>query len=155
MDECAKVRLMSFECLHVAANARQSLVSICLQYYNRRLTRCRVVEPRILCIKRMSCLDVCRHPNVRIEAHKVYNEFIQDKHHIHMNSTKWLTLTEYVKYLGREGLCKVEDSPKGWFMQLIHRDPEQVCLLSNFSSNQPLQSCGRQAQRKYPDASKL
>jgi hypothetical protein len=80
----------------------------------------------------MSCLDVCRHPNVRIEAHKVYNEFIQDKHHIHMNSTKWITLTEYVKYLGREGLCKVEDSPKGWFMQLIHRDPEQVCLLSMY-----------------------
>jgi hypothetical protein len=58
----------------------------------------------------------------------VYNEFIQDKHHIHMNSTKWLTLTEYVKFLGREGLCKVEDSPKGWFIQLIQRDPEQVRL---------------------------
>jgi DNA/RNA-binding protein KIN17 len=68
----------------------------------------------------------CRHPHVRIEAHKVYNEYIQDKHHVHMNSTKWLTLTEYVKYLGREGLCKVEDTPKGWFIQLIHRDLEQV-----------------------------
>ena len=67
-----------------------------------------------------------RHPNVRIEAHKVYNEYIQDKHHIHMNSTKWLTLTEYVKYLGREGICKVEDTPKGWFIQLVHRDPEQA-----------------------------
>eukprot|EP00892_Ulva_mutabilis_P004839 jgi/Ulvmu1/2727/UM014_0184.1 len=65
------------------------------------------------------------HPHVRIEAHKVYNEYIQDKNHVHMNATKWLTLTEYVKYLGREGFCKVEETPKGWFMQVIHRDTEQ------------------------------
>lgn len=70
--------------------------------------------------------SLCRHPHVRIEAHKVYNEYIQDKNHVHMNSTKWLTLTEYVKYLGREGFCKVEETPKGWFMQVIHRDTEQV-----------------------------
>lgn len=68
-----------------------------------------------------------RHPHVRIEAHKVYNEYIQHKQHIHMNSTKWLTLTEYVMYLGREGFCKVEDTPKGWFISVIHRDLEQVC----------------------------
>jgi len=40
-----------------------------------------------------------------------------------MNSTKWLTLTEFVKYLGREGKCKVEDTPKGWFITLIQKDP--------------------------------
>jgi Domain of Kin17 curved DNA-binding protein len=53
----------------------------------------------------------------------VYNEFIADRHHIHMNSTKWYTLTDFVKYLGREGLCKVDETPKGWFISLIHRDP--------------------------------
>ncbi len=36
-----------------------------------------------------------------------------------MNSTKWLTLTDFVKYLGREGKCKVEETPKGWFITLI------------------------------------
>jgi DNA/RNA-binding protein KIN17 len=25
--------------------------------------------------------------------------------------------------LGKEGLCKVEDTPKGWFITLIDRDP--------------------------------
>lgn len=53
----------------------------------------------------------------------VYNEFIADRHHIHMNSTKWYTLTDFVKFLGREGLCKVDETPKGWFISLIHRDP--------------------------------
>jgi hypothetical protein len=43
-----------------------------------------------------------------------------------MNSTKWLTLTEFIKYLGREGKCKVDETPKGWFITLIHRDEAGV-----------------------------
>jgi DNA/RNA-binding protein KIN17 len=63
------------------------------------------------------------HPFSRVSANVVYNEYIQDRHHVHMNSTKWLTLTEFVKYLGREGKCKVEDTPKGWYITLIQKDP--------------------------------
>lgn len=63
------------------------------------------------------------HPFSRVSANVVYNEFIQDKHHVHMNATKWLTLTEFVKYLGRTGKCKVEDTPKGWYITLIQKDP--------------------------------
>ena len=63
------------------------------------------------------------HPFSRISANVVYNEYIQDRNHVHMNSTKWLTLTEFVKYLGKEGKCKVEDTPKGWFITLIQKDP--------------------------------
>eukprot|EP00242_Pyramimonas_sp_CCMP2087_P014078 CAMPEP_0198213488 /NCGR_PEP_ID=MMETSP1445-20131203/28896_1 /TAXON_ID=36898 /ORGANISM="Pyramimonas sp., Strain CCMP2087" /LENGTH=369 /DNA_ID=CAMNT_0043888141 /DNA_START=305 /DNA_END=1414 /DNA_ORIENTATION=+ len=63
------------------------------------------------------------HAHSRIAATVVYNEFISDKHHIHMNSTKWESLTEFVQMLGKEGLCKVEDTPKGWFVTLIDRDP--------------------------------
>lgn len=44
------------------------------------------------------------HPNNRVAAKNVYNEFIADKYHIHMNSTKWFTLTEFVKYLGKTGI---------------------------------------------------
>lgn len=53
------------------------------------------------------------HPHARVLAKNVYNEFITDKHHVHMNSTKWLTLTEFVKYLGREGKCKVRGPLQG------------------------------------------
>ncbi len=52
----------------------------------------------------------------------VYNEFIADKHHVHMNSTKWYTLTDFVKHLGREGKCKVDETPKGWYISLIKTD---------------------------------
>lgn len=62
----------------------------------------------------------------RIAATVVYNEYIANRHHVHMNSTQWATLTEFVKYLGRTGKCKIEDTPKGWFMTYIDRDSETL-----------------------------
>ncbi|KAF5467293.1 hypothetical protein F2P56_017130 [Juglans regia] len=62
----------------------------------------------------------------RIAATVVYNEYINDRHHVHMNSTQWATLTEFVKYLGRTGKCKVEETPKGWFITYIDRDSETL-----------------------------
>jgi DNA/RNA-binding protein KIN17 len=47
----------------------------------------------------------------------------QCRHHVHMNATKWLTLTEFVKHLGKEGKCRVDETPKGWFISLIQADP--------------------------------
>lgn len=62
----------------------------------------------------------------RVAATVVYNEYIADRHHIHMNSTEWATLTEFVKYLGRTGKCKVDETPKGWFITYIDRDSETL-----------------------------
>ncbi|KAL6554904.1 DNA/RNA-binding protein kin17 [Orobanche gracilis] len=62
----------------------------------------------------------------RIAAKVVYNEYIADRHHVHMNSTQWASLTEFVKYLGRTRKCKVEDTPKGWFITYIDRDSESL-----------------------------
>ncbi|GAB2245157.1 hypothetical protein Droror1_Dr00000650 [Drosera rotundifolia] len=61
-----------------------------------------------------------------VVATVVYNEYIVDRHHVHMNSTQWATLTEFVKYLGRTGKCKVEETEKGWFMTYIDRDSEAL-----------------------------
>ncbi|MCD7460317.1 DNA/RNA-binding protein kin17 [Datura stramonium] len=62
----------------------------------------------------------------RVAATVVYNEYIADRHHVHMNSTQWATLTEFVKYLGKTGKCKVEETPKGWFITYIDRDSETL-----------------------------
>ncbi|KAG2451864.1 hypothetical protein HYH02_003640 [Chlamydomonas schloesseri] len=64
------------------------------------------------------------HPFSRVLAKNVYNEYITDRHHVHMNSTRWLTLTEFVKYLGKSGQCKVDETEKGWYITLIHKDPK-------------------------------
>lgn len=65
----------------------------------------------------------CSHPGTRVSAKNLYNEYISNRNHVHMNSTVWYTLTEFVKYLGKTGKCKVDETPKGWFIQLIQKDP--------------------------------
>lgn len=62
----------------------------------------------------------------RVAANKVYQEYISDKNHLHMNATRWLTLTDYVKWLGRTGQCVVDETEKGWFVTYIDRSPEAM-----------------------------
>ncbi|XP_070558528.1 DNA/RNA-binding protein KIN17-like [Ptychodera flava] len=62
----------------------------------------------------------------RVHCNVVYNEYIQHKEHIHMNSTQWETLTDFVKWLGREGKVKVDHTEKGWFITYIDKDPETI-----------------------------
>ncbi|XP_066586887.1 DNA/RNA-binding protein KIN17 [Prorops nasuta] len=62
----------------------------------------------------------------RVPANRVYQDYIADRTHIHMNATKWLSLTAYVKWLGRTGKCVVDETEKGWFVTYIDRDPETL-----------------------------
>ncbi|TRY61390.1 hypothetical protein TCAL_13470 [Tigriopus californicus] len=45
------------------------------------------------------------HGTKRVKANKVYQSYIAEKDHIHMNATRWETLTGFVQYLGRTGKC--------------------------------------------------
>ncbi|KAI0301092.1 zinc finger protein RTS2, partial [Multifurca ochricompacta] len=62
----------------------------------------------------------------RVKANNVYQEFIQDKHHLHMNATRWVTLTEFIKHLGRTGVAHVDETDKGWFIAWIDRSPKAL-----------------------------
>lgn len=62
----------------------------------------------------------------RVHNNIVYNEYISHREHVHMNATQWETLTDFTKWLGREGFCKVDETPKGWYVQYIDRDPETI-----------------------------
>ena len=56
----------------------------------------------------------------RVKANVVYQQYIADKEHVHMNSTVWVTLTSYVKHLERTKKCIVEDTEKGWYVSVLH-----------------------------------
>ncbi|ORZ37373.1 domain of Kin17 curved DNA-binding protein-domain-containing protein, partial [Catenaria anguillulae PL171] len=73
-------------------------------------------------------LDILRtrYGTRRVYANQVYNEYIADRHHIHMNATCWTTLSAFVKYLGREGEVKVEEDERGWYITYIDRSPETL-----------------------------
>jgi DNA/RNA-binding protein KIN17 len=62
----------------------------------------------------------------RVRANQVYQEFIQDKHHSHMNATRWVTLTGFVQYLGRTGICHVDETEKGWYIAWIDNSPKAL-----------------------------
>ncbi|ESO11689.1 hypothetical protein HELRODRAFT_71298 [Helobdella robusta] len=62
----------------------------------------------------------------RVHGNVVYQEYIADRHHVHMNATQWVTLTQFVKWMGRQGYCTVDETEKGWFIQYIDRTPEAI-----------------------------
>ncbi|KAK0187699.1 domain of Kin17 curved DNA-binding protein-domain-containing protein [Armillaria mellea] len=62
----------------------------------------------------------------RVRANQVYQEYIADKYHVHMNSTRWVTLTEFVKHLGRTGVARVDETEKGWFVAWIDSSPKAL-----------------------------
>ena len=43
-----------------------------------------------------------------------------------MNATRWVTLTEFIKYLGRAGFAHVDETDKGWFIAWIDRSPKAL-----------------------------
>lgn len=43
-----------------------------------------------------------------------------------MNSTRWVTLTEFVKHLGRSGIARVDETEKGWFLAWIDNSPKAL-----------------------------
>eukprot|EP00434_Breviolum_minutum_P037609 symbB.v1.2.033354.t1/scaffold4121.1/size44329/5 len=51
-------------------------------------------------------------------------DFISNRHHTHMNSTIWVTLSNFVQYLGRTNQCTIDKTPKGWYIQYVDNTPE-------------------------------
>ncbi len=62
----------------------------------------------------------------RVHANVVYQEYIRDRNHTHMNATKWTSLTGLCKYLSRTGKVVADETEKGWFITYIDRDPETI-----------------------------
>ena len=66
------------------------------------------------------------HGEKKININHFYQEYIHNKEHIHMNATRWPSLTEFAKYLGREGICRVEEGDKGLEVAWIDNSPESL-----------------------------
>jgi DNA/RNA-binding protein KIN17 len=66
------------------------------------------------------------HGTKQVEMNHFYQEYISNKESIHMNATKWPSLTEFAKFLGREGICRVEETDKGIQIAWIDNSPEAL-----------------------------
>lgn len=52
------------------------------------------------------------HGEKKVNLNRFYQEYISNKEHVHMNSTKYTSLSEFAKHLGRSGICRVEEDEK-------------------------------------------
>ncbi|KAK0651776.1 domain of Kin17 curved DNA-binding protein-domain-containing protein [Cercophora newfieldiana] len=66
------------------------------------------------------------HGEKEVHANKFYQEVIADKTHVHLNSTKWHSLTEFVKHLGRSGTVRVEEKEDGIFIAYMDNSQEAI-----------------------------
>ena len=67
------------------------------------------------------------HGEKRVNANHFYaSQYISNKNHVHMNGTRWKTLTEFITFLGHQGICRVENTEKGWFISWIDTSPEAM-----------------------------
>lgn len=74
------------------------------------------------------------HGEKKVNVNHFYQEYIANKTHIHMNATRWASLTEFAKHLGREGICRVEVDEKnverggasGLMISWIDNSPEAL-----------------------------
>ncbi|KAG0222290.1 hypothetical protein BGW41_006079, partial [Actinomortierella wolfii] len=89
-----------------------------------------------------------RYGTRRVQANHVYQEYISDRQHLHMNATKWTTLTEFVKHLGKEGLAIVDETPKGWFIQWIDRSPKALARQEAIAKKERMELDDEQREQK-------
>ncbi|KAI0596692.1 zinc finger protein RTS2 [Biscogniauxia sp. FL1348] len=66
------------------------------------------------------------HGEKQVHINQFYQNYIARKDHIHMNATRWPSLTEFAKHLGREGICRVEETEKGIHIAWIDDSPEAL-----------------------------
>jgi DNA/RNA-binding protein KIN17 len=66
------------------------------------------------------------HGEKKVHLNHFYQEYIGNKEHVHMNATRWPSLTEFAKFLGREGICRVEEDDKGIHVAWIDNSPEAL-----------------------------
>jgi DNA/RNA-binding protein KIN17 len=86
-----------------------------------------------------------RHQTSKVNANNVYQEVIADKQHVHMNSTMWASLTDFCKYLGKQGKCVVEETERGWFLEYIERDAGKMARQEALVKRQQAELKGEQA----------
>ncbi|KAF9359175.1 hypothetical protein BGX26_012950 [Mortierella sp. AD094] len=89
-----------------------------------------------------------RYGTRRVHANLVYQEFIADRTHLHMNATKWATLTEFCMHLGKEGLAVVDETPKGWFIQWVDNSPKTLARQEAIAKKERMEMDDEQREQK-------
>ncbi|KAG8810313.1 hypothetical protein FRC17_002982 [Serendipita sp. 399] len=84
----------------------------------------------------------------RVKANNIYQEYIRDKSHLHMNATRWVTLTGFISHLGQAGIVRVEDTEKGLFISWIDNSPKALAKAEAHMKKDRLNRSDEQRERQ-------
>ena len=93
-----------------------------------------------------------QYPEKRVHVNVVYQQYIADKEHVHMNSTCWVTLTSYVKHLGRSGKCVIDETEKGWYVTWVVKDQDTLDKEAALNKKNKLNMDYEERQKEYIEA---
>ena len=76
-----------------------------------------------------------------VSANKIYQDYISDRKHVHMNSTKWTTLTEFCKDLEKNGYITIEDQDErnSVIIQYVDRGVESALAKQQATKNRKIE----------------
>ncbi|KAG0739341.1 hypothetical protein G6F22_009465 [Rhizopus arrhizus] len=66
------------------------------------------------------------HGTKRVLANRVYMDYIAQRDHIHMNATKWNSLSEFCKEMGRAGIFRVDETERGLHIAWVDNSPKAL-----------------------------
>ncbi|ODQ62339.1 hypothetical protein WICANDRAFT_24799 [Wickerhamomyces anomalus NRRL Y-366-8] len=81
------------------------------------------------------------HGEKKINANRFYNQLIQQKDHIHLNSTRWSSLSQFIQDIAKQGIInvKVEDesdqSLNGLDISYINNSSEEIMRKNNLQKH--------------------
>jgi DNA/RNA-binding protein KIN17 len=96
-----------------------------------------------------------RHTTTEVNANNVYQEVIQDRTHVHMNSTIWATLGDFVKYLGRTGKCHVRETERGWYVSYIEQDAARLAMRVTYEQRHEAEQEAERLERERTDRQRV
>merc|ERR1712079_746980 len=72
--------------------------------------------------------------------------------HVHMNSTCWVTLSSFVKHLGRTGKCVIDETEKGWYVTWVVKDQDTLDKEATLAKKNKLNMDYEERQKAYIDS---
>jgi len=93
-----------------------------------------------------------QYPGKRVHANVVYQQYIGFKEHVHMNSTCWVTLTSFIKHLGRSGSAVIDETEKGWFVTWVEKDQDTLDYEKRLEKKDKVAKDDQERIQEYIDA---
>ena len=89
----------------------------------------------------------------RVKANHVYTAYIADKGHVHMNATKFDSLSAFVSFLGKQRLAEVTQDEEGeLFVQYLDRDPRVLARQEELARKEGRERSAEAEERRRIDA---